>query len=111
MDTIGGGVKMNIKLILFCTLIIILSSEVCLGSEFNAYINKNYDIVKEINPDEIRQDYIDCFGIDMWYPYFKAKEIENVVCQKMTLSKGNCVLAPVINKKYSGFFYRVVYTF
>lgn len=48
---------------------------------FNAFYNKSKSDEKEL----LRQAWKEAFGIDVWYPYYKAKKIERWVKKRLSI--------------------------
>jgi len=82
----------------------------CFALNFKDYINADYPAVEK-NAEEIRNDYIECFNFDMWYPYFKIKEIEHMLCERMTFENKNCKVSPEVGNKYKKFMYQIKWRF
>ena len=83
---------------------ILFSEVVCSGLTFDEYINSNYIYINE--KEQIRQEYKDLFGIDVWFPYFKVKEIEEFTCSKLTIDIGKFKTRPFIDNDYKKIMYK-----
>jgi hypothetical protein len=44
-----------------------------------------YNTPKTDEREEIRAQWEETLGIDVWFPYYKAKEIENTICEKASI--------------------------
>ena len=47
--------------------------------------NKLYNKPKVNEKEKIRTEWKRAFGIDVWLPYYKAKELEDKVCEKLSV--------------------------
>jgi hypothetical protein len=67
--------------------------------------NMLYNTQSQDEKEMIRRQWQDAFGVDVWFAYYKAKEVEDWVKQRLSVRIGRFKGEPVVDRT------RVFYTF